>query len=98
MGYRLKFKEISEKLLLQNQRVPNPEGSKFFQVRRGPNPEGSCFHKTRGVPIRRGLKFANSKRSQTGGVSILPIRRVLFLPIRRDINFFICQPGGVLFY
>ena len=76
----MKIKEISEKLLLQNQRAPNPEGSKLFQFRRGPNPEGSCFHKTGGVPIRRGLNFDNPEGSyfcQSG--------RVLFLPIRRGI-------------
>ena len=71
----MKIKEVSEKLILQNQRAPNPEGSKFFQIRRGPNPEGSCFHKTGGVPIRRGLILANSEGSQSGGVSILPIRK-----------------------
>ena len=71
----VEIKEISEKLLLQNQRTPNPEGSKFFQIRRGPNPEESCFHKTGGVPIRRGHIFANLEGSQPGGVSILPIRK-----------------------
>ena len=71
----MKIKEISEKLLLQNQRAPNPEGTKFFQIRRGPNPEGSCFHKTGGVPIRRGLIFANSEGSQSVGVSILKIQK-----------------------
>ena len=88
-GYRLKIKEISEKLLLQNQRAPNPVGSHFFfKIRRGPNLEGSCFHKTGGVPIRRGLIFANPEGSQSGGVSILPIRKV---PI-------FCQSGGVPFF
>ena len=71
----MKIKEISEKLFLQNQRAPNPEGSKNFPVRRGPNPEGSCFHKTGGVPMRRGLMFTNSEGSKSGGVSILPIRK-----------------------
>ena len=71
----MKIKEVSEKLILRTQRAPNPEGSKFFQIRRGPNPEGSGFHITGGVPIRRGLTFTNSEGSQSGGVSILPIRK-----------------------
>ena len=79
----MKIKEIFETLLLQNQRAPNPKGSNVFQFRRGPSPEGSFFHKTGGVPIRRGLIFANSegpnpegsKFCQSGGVSILPIRK-----------------------
>ena len=57
--------------MLQNRRGPNQEGSKFFLIRRGPNPEGSCFHKTGGVPIRRGLNFADPEGSyfcQSGGV------------------------------
>ena len=51
----MKNKEVSEKLILRNQRAPNPEGSKIFQIsegsesggvlylltQRGPNPEGS---------------------------------------------------------
>ena len=85
----MKIKEVSEKLFLQNRRGPNPEGSKLFLIRRGPNPEGSCFHKTGGVPIQRGLNFANPEGYQfwqSGGV--------LFLPIRRGTVF--CQPGGVL--
>ena len=48
-GVLVEIKEISEKVLLQNQRAPNPEGS--------------CFHKTGGVPIQRGLKFTNSEGS-----------------------------------
>ena len=75
----MKIKEISEKLLLQNQRAPNPEGSKFFHIQRGPNPEGSCFHKTGGVPIRRDCIFAKSEGSQSGGVLFLPIRRGIIL-------------------
>ena len=71
----MKIKEVSEKLILQNQRAPNPEGSKLFQIRRSPNPEGSCFHKTGGVLFRRGLTFTNSGKSQSGGVSVLPIRK-----------------------
>ena len=71
----MKIKKVSEKLILRIQRAPNPEGSKFFQIRRGPNPEGSCFHKTGGVSIRSGLTFTNSEGSQSGGVSILPIRK-----------------------
>ena len=70
-GYRLKIKEVTEKLILQNRRGPNQEGSKFFLIRRGPNPEGSCFHKTGGVLIRRGLNFADPEGSyfcQSGGV------------------------------
>ena len=92
----MKIKEITEKLILQNRRGPNQEGSKFFLIRRGPNPEGSCFHKTGGVSIRRGLIFANPEGSQTGGVSILPIRRGPIFANPEGYCF--CQPGGVLFY
>ena len=60
----MKIKEISEKLLLQNQRAPNREGSNFF-------------FKFGGVPIRRGLILAKSEGSQSGGASILPIRKGL---------------------
>ena len=45
------------------------------------------FSQHRRGPIWRGLTFANSEGSQSGGVSILPIRRVLFLPIRRGTVF-----------
>ena len=74
-GYRLKIKEVSDQLFLQNRRGSNPEGSKFFLIPRGPNPKRSYFHKTGGVPIRRDLTLANPKGSESGGVSILPIRR-----------------------
>ena len=60
----MEIMEVSEKLILQNRRGPNPEGSKSFLIWRGPNPEGSCFHKTGGVPIRRDLTCANPE----GGV------------------------------
>ena len=93
---QIEIQKIFENVLLQNQRAPNPEGSKFFPIQRGANLEGSCFHRTGGVPIRRGLIFSNSEGSQSGGVSILPIRSVLFLPIRMGTVF--CQSGGVLIY
>ena len=86
----MKIKEVSEKLILQNRRGPNPEGSKLLLIWRGPNPEGSCFHKTGGVPIQRGLNFANPEGP------ILAIRRgtifanpegYCFLSTRRGIIF-----------
>ena len=48
-----------------NLRKANSEGSQsgrvlFSQNRSGPNPEGSYIYYFRGVPIRRGLIFANS--------------------------------------
>ena len=67
----MKIKEVTEKLILQNRRGLNQEGSKFFLIRRGPNPKRSCFHKNGGVPIRRGLNFADPDGSyfcQSGGV------------------------------
>ena len=76
-GYRLKIKEVSEKLFLQN--------------RSAPSPEGSCFYKTGEVPIRRGLTFANPEGSQTGGVSTVPIRRgPIFANLE---GYCFCQPG-----
>ena len=92
----MKIKEVSEKLFLQNRRGPNPEGSKFFLIRRGPNPEGSCFHKPGGVPTRRVLIFTNSEGSQSGGVSILPIRKGPTFANPEGTVF--CQTGGVLFF
>ena len=91
----MKIKEVTEKLILQNRRGPNHEGSKFFLIRRGPNPEGSCFHKT-GVShsggvthllIQRGPKPEGSQFCRSGGV--------LFLPIRRSTVF--VNPEGYFF-
>ena len=92
----MKIKEFSEKLFSQNRRGPNPDGSKFFLILRGPNPEGSCFHKTGGVPIRKGLLFANPEGSQSGGDLILPVREGPVFANPEGYCF--CQPRGVLFF
>ena len=91
----MKIKEISEKLLLQNQRAPNQEGSKLF--------------KFGGVPIRRGLVFTKPEGSQSGGVLYLLTQRgpnpdgskfcqsgeVSNLPIRKGPIF--ANPEGYYF-
>ena len=59
---------------------------------------GKAIFTNGGFPIRKGPKFC-----QSGGVPILPIRRVLFLPIRKSPIFanpegyYFCQTEGVLF-
>ena len=83
----MKIKEISEKLLLQNQRAPNPEGSKIFKFggvpnRRGPNFSNSEGSQSGGVLYlltQRGPNPEGSKFCQSGGVSILSIRRGIIL-------------------
>ena len=92
----MKIKEISEKLLIQNQRAPIRRGPNFFQVRRDPNPEGSCFHETGGVVIRRGFIFANSEGTQSGGVSILPIRKGPFFAKPEGYCFLSTRRGIIL--
>ena len=79
----MKIKEVTEKLILQNRRGPNQEGSKFFLIRRGPNPEGSCFH-------------TKPEGSQSGGVSILPIRMGPIFANPEGYCFFV-NPEGYYF-
>ena len=64
--------------------LPNPEGSKFLQIRRGPNPDGSKFSQIRRGPNPEGSKSLQNRKDpnlegsqvyQSGGVASLPIRR-----------------------
>ena len=48
---------------LRKANFTKPEGSQSGGVQIFPDSEGSCFHKTGGVPIRRGLNFANPEGS-----------------------------------
>ena len=101
----MKIQKVSEKLFLQTQRGPNPEGSQSggVPIRRGPNfsnPEGSQFGQPRGV-----LYLANPEGfyfCQSGEVPILPIRRGPVFANPEGSYFAnpewsqFCQSGGVL--
>ena len=83
----MKIKEISEKLLLQNQRATNPEGSKFFQIGRGPNPEGLVFTKPEVSQSGGVLYLLTQRGSNPGGLNFANPEGTSF-----------CQSGGVLFF
>ena len=75
----MRIKEISEKLFIQNQRAPNPEGSKFFfSNSEGSQSGGVLFSQSGGVLhllTQRGPKPEESQFCRSGGVLFLPIRR-----------------------